>query len=209
MPGADLADEIRNFREITQVLKPASGDLPALKGIDFAGFSLPLTAVGGDHIIYLDFNRRFDMPKRIAAARAKGDTALADRLQASTHRAGVLLADVSGHRETDALVAAMLHQAFLLGVYYELDLFGEITTKLFEHLNQRLYKTTHIHKYVTMVYGEVSERCRWSSRANSGGSPRSSAPISSPFPRSACSRPMPISTSASTRARWATRSATL
>ena len=47
--------------------------------------------------------------------------------------------DVSGHRVTDALLAAMLHQAFLLGAIYELDMFGRITRRLFENLNTRFY----------------------------------------------------------------------
>ena len=95
---------------------------------------------GGDHIIYIDFNQRYDMPRRIAEAEAEGREHVAEHLRECCHRAGILLADVSGHKATDALIAAMMHQAFLLGAYYELDRYGEITTKLFEHLNQRFYR---------------------------------------------------------------------
>jgi hypothetical protein len=34
--------------------------------------------------------------------------------------AGVALIDVCGHQITDALLTAMFHQAFLLGILYEL-----------------------------------------------------------------------------------------
>ena len=81
---------------------------------------------------------------------------VAAKLRECRGRAGILIADVAGHRVTDAVIAAILHQAFLLGVYYELDRFGEVTTKLFEHLNQRFFRTTAVNRYLTMLYGEIS-----------------------------------------------------
>ena len=56
--------------------------------------------------------------------------------------AGIAVIDVSGHRVTDALLTAMLHQAFLLGSLYELDMFGQITKRLFENLNTRFYQSS-------------------------------------------------------------------
>ena len=58
-------------------------------------------------------------------------------------------------------LAAMLHQSFLLGVYYELDRYGEITTRIFEHINMRFYRSTAVNKYFTMIYGEISENGRF------------------------------------------------
>lgn len=166
-----LADELENFQEIAEVLKPSPGAIPELPGIDISSRSVPLQgAAGGDHIIFIDFNRRYDLPRRIERARLDGRDEVADRLRECEHRAGILLADVSGHRVTDALIAAMLHQAFLVGAYYELDRFGEITTKLFEHINQRFFRTTRINKFLTMLYGEISKRGRF--RFISAGHPR-------------------------------------
>src|SRR5204863_632372 len=68
---------------------------------------------------------------------------------------GVL--DVSGHHVTDALLAAMLHQAFLLGSLYELEMSGQITRRLFENINSRFYQSSSRHKFVTMIYGEIAE----------------------------------------------------
>src|SRR3989442_12596770 len=51
----------------------------------------------------------------------------------------------------------MLHQALLLGSLYELDTFGHITRRLFENLNTRFYQSSSLHKFVTMIYGEISE----------------------------------------------------
>ena len=159
---AELRAELANLEEIALATKPASGDLPSLRGVDINGVSIPLRqAIGGDHVIYLDFKQRYDLDRRIREAEAAGLTVVVAGLRQSQCRAGVLVADVSGHKATDALVAAMLHQAFLLGAYYELDLFGEITTKLFEHINQRFYKSTTLNKYLTMLYGEVSEQGRF------------------------------------------------
>ncbi len=159
---AEIRAEFANLEEIALATKPASGDLPELRGVDIDGISMPLRqAIGGDHVIYLDFKQRYDLERRIREAEAAGNERIVAGLRQSQQRAGVLVADVSGHKATDALVAAMLHQAFLLGAYYELDLFGEITTRLFEHINQRFYKSTTLNKYLTMLYGEVSEQGRF------------------------------------------------
>ena len=153
----DLVDELRNFEALTRVLKPSPGNLPKLPGIDIYGVSMPLKgSIGGDHTIYIDFKQRYDLDRRIAEAQRQDQPEVAAALEECRQLAGVLLADVSGHRITDALIAAMLHQAFLLGAYYELDRFGRITSKLFEHINQRFFRTTGVHKYLTMIYGEIS-----------------------------------------------------
>ena len=159
---AEIRAELANLEQIALATKPASGDLPSLRGVDIDGVSMPLRqAIGGDHLIYLDFKQRYDLDRRIREAEEAGRERVVAGLRQSQQRAGVLVADVSGHKATDALVAAMLHQAFLLGAYYELDLFGEITTRLFEHINQRFYKSTTLNKYLTMLYGEVSEQGRF------------------------------------------------
>ena len=161
-PPELLADELKNFRDIAAFLKPSSGEIPHIDGIDIASFSMPLhEIIGGDHVIYIDFNRRYNLERRLARARAKGRTDVANNLEQLKHRAGILVADVSGHRMTDALIAAMLHQSFLLGAYYELDRNGEITTRLFEHLNTRFYRTTAVNKYFTMIYGEIDTEGRF------------------------------------------------
>jgi serine phosphatase RsbU (regulator of sigma subunit) len=68
---------------------------------------------------------------------------------------------VSGHRITDAFIAAMLHQAFLLGAIYELDASGHVTRRLFENLNARFYHSLSSHKFVSLIYGEISEDARF------------------------------------------------
>jgi len=157
-----LKDELQNFQEIASYLNPSPGEIPKLKGVEICGLSMPLKAViGGDHILYIDFTRRYDLPGRIAAALQEGQNDVAEQLRQLKHRAGILVADVSGHRMTDAMIAAMLHQAFLLGVRYELDMFGEVTTRIFEQLNTRFHRTTAIDKYVTMIYGEISDTGRF------------------------------------------------
>jgi serine phosphatase RsbU (regulator of sigma subunit) len=154
--------ELRNFEEILAAIKPSDQYIPKLDGVDIHGVVTPLKGkVGGDHILYLDFNRRYDLDSRIEAAVTEGRTEVAEKLRLNKRRAGILLADVSGHRVTDAVIAAMLHQSFLLGTYYEMDMFGEITTRLFEHINTRFYKTASVNKYFTMIYGEISNEGRF------------------------------------------------
>lgn len=165
-----LAGELDNFEQIAQYLLPQPGDLPLLQGIDVYGGLLPLNgAIGGDHLVYVDFKQRFNLMARIEQALAEGRDAVAERLRRRQRMAGIVLIDVAGHRVTDALLAAMLHQAFLLGAIYELDMHGGITRRLFEHLNARFYKSSGAHKFVSMIYGEISEDARF--RFLSAGQP--------------------------------------
>jgi serine phosphatase RsbU (regulator of sigma subunit) len=151
-----LTEELENFEEIALQLKPDPGEIPKLPGIDIFGATIPLAgAIGGDHIIYIDFKQRHDLDGRIEHARKKGQAQIAANLEEMKQTAGVLLADVSGHMVTDWVLAAMLHQAFLLGAVYELEMFGTITTRLFENINNRFYRSSSVRKFVTMIYGEI------------------------------------------------------
>lgn len=157
-----LLDELGNFQDIAQHLIPTAGEVPTLAGFDIYGKTMPLNgAVGGDHLIYVDFKQRFDLDARIARATARGQHDVADNLRRCKHAAGIALVDVAGHRMTDALLAAMFHQAFLLGANYELDTFGMITQRLFENLNTRFYQSSGAHKFISLLYGEISEDARF------------------------------------------------
>ena len=159
---AQLSRELANFEDIAKYIKPAPGEVPRLQGIEVCGGSLPFNGViGGDHLIYVDFKQRFDLDARIDRAMQEGREDVVENLKRCQRMAGIALLDVSGHHMTDAMMAAMLHQAFLLGAIYELDLFGHITSRLFENLNTRFYQSSGAHKYVSMIYGEISEEARF------------------------------------------------
>jgi serine phosphatase RsbU (regulator of sigma subunit) len=153
-----LTRELDNFQNIAKFLVPLPGEVPRLSGIDVWGGTRPLRGdVGGDHITYVDFKQRFDLNARIERARADDRLDVVDNLERCKRKAGIALIDVAGHRMTDALLAAMLHQAFLLGATYELDRSGQITRRLFENLNTRFYQSSGTHKFVSVIYGEISE----------------------------------------------------
>jgi len=157
-----LTDELANFEEIVKHLIPQPGDVPRLDGIDIYGGTFALHgSVGGDHLIYVDFNQRFDLELRIQQATETGRLGVIENLRRCQKTAGIAVLDVSGHRVTDAFMAAMLHQAFLLGAIYELDLFGQVTQRLFENLNMRFYQSSSEHKFVSLMYGEISEDARF------------------------------------------------
>jgi serine phosphatase RsbU (regulator of sigma subunit) len=153
-----LRRELDNFQDIAKYLLPLPGEVPRLQGIDVWGGLMPVTgSIGGDHITYVDFKQRFDLQARMARAREEGKLDVVANLKRCQQMAGIALIDVAGHRMTDALLAAMLHQAFLMGATYELDTFGHITQRLFENLNTRFYQSSAAHKFVSLIYGEIAE----------------------------------------------------
>ena len=154
---AELEHELANFRSMMEYVNQIPDDI-SLANIEARGETFPLNGVlGGDHIIFLDFKRRYNLDARIDCALRNGRDGVAERLAECRDRVGVLLADASGHETTDALLTAMLHQAFLTGVLYELETQGHVTAKLFDILNTRFHKSSSISKYLTMIYGEISE----------------------------------------------------
>jgi serine phosphatase RsbU (regulator of sigma subunit) len=155
-----LSSEFKNFLEIAKYILPLPGEIPNLTGIQVYGGIIPFNGIcGGDHLIYVDFKKRFDLDARIRQATERGRPDIVGNLERLRRMAGILLLDVSGHHATDALLGAMLHQAFLLGAIYELDVYGTITKRLFENLNTRFYNSSSLNKFVTMIYGEISEDC--------------------------------------------------
>jgi serine phosphatase RsbU (regulator of sigma subunit) len=150
--------ELVNFEGITTRLKPCSGEIPEVNGIDIYGEAIPCNGVaGGDHIIYLDFNNRYDLDHRIAEAQKANLPGVVEKLKLNKRRGGILLADAAGHNITDALLVSMLHQAFLTGVQYELTRNGEVTADLFEILNTRFFNSSSLSKFITLIYGEISD----------------------------------------------------
>lgn len=154
----ELSSELRNFEEIARGILPRPGSVPSLAGMDVYGQILPLNGIaGGDHLIYVDFKKRYDLDARIKKATEAGRPDIVSNLERCRRTAGIALIDVAGHHGTDAMLAAMFHQAFLVGALYELDISGSITRRLFENLNQRFNRTSSVNKFITLLYGEISE----------------------------------------------------
>lgn len=150
-----LNSELKNFSALVHNFDAPPSELPEVPWIDVYGEALPRNGkAGGDHIIYVDFKKRYKMDKLIREA----PDGLKDKLRATAARAGIVVLDVEGHDYGAAFIASVFHQAFLLGVSYELRFFGEITTTLFDNINTRFYNSSGIHKTLTMVYGEITER---------------------------------------------------
>jgi serine phosphatase RsbU (regulator of sigma subunit) len=153
-----LESELANFRSMMEHVNQIPDEV-SLANVEVAARSFPLNGIlGGDHIILLDFKQRYNLETRIDEALRRGREEVAERLRSCRERVGVLLADSCGHGMTDALLTAMLHQAFLTGVLYELETEGHVTAKLFENLNTRFVQSSSINKFVTMIYGEISDR---------------------------------------------------
>jgi serine phosphatase RsbU (regulator of sigma subunit) len=159
---AQLASELDNFHEVARSFIPTPGDIPNVDGIDIFGGTLALSgSLGGDLIVYLDFKQFFDLDARIHHALDVGRPEVVENLRACQCKAGIALIDVSGHRVTDAFLAATLHQALLLGAVYELDMSGQVTKRLFENLNTQLCQSWAENRFASLIYGEISDDGRF------------------------------------------------
>jgi serine phosphatase RsbU (regulator of sigma subunit) len=169
----NLAEELRHGAQyLAQRLMPAAGAIPHIPGIDIYGLTVPLNGVaGGDLITYVSFEDRFDLDARVRRALAQGQSGIAQTIQRLKRKGGVLVADVAGHDFTDAARALLLHQAFHTGALYEMDLHGQITTRLFEQINTRFCKSSTLRNlaadrdaasFITLIYGEISQTGRFS-----------------------------------------------
>jgi len=160
----DNSQELDNFETLTRETIPRPGEIPNISGFDIYGESIPIRGpVGGDHIIYLDFKNRYDLEEEIKEVLQdkRFTKKTKNRIIANIHslktKAGLLIADVSGHYLTDFSFASRLHDSFLIGVLYEIEDRGDVTPNLFRKLNTRLYNSSSFDKYITMIYGEISE----------------------------------------------------
>ena len=152
-----LERELSNFRSMMEYVNWIPDEV-SLANIEVFGQTFPQNGLlGGDHVIVVDFKRRYKLDARIESALGNGQQDVARRLDLCRDKVGILLADSAGHAMTDALLTAMLHQAFLTGVLYELETEGHVTAKLFEVLNTRFAQSSSVSKFLTMIYGEISE----------------------------------------------------
>ncbi len=70
MQFSDHSNELYNFLNIAKNIKPAPGEIPLIEGLDIYGETIPLSGdVSGDHIIYVDFAKRFNINERVKRAK--------------------------------------------------------------------------------------------------------------------------------------------
>src|SRR5438093_11873162 len=112
-PAGVLIGELKNLQDIADCIKPSRADLPVLDGVDVYGETLCLNeAGGGDHIIDVDFQKRYDLQARIERADAQGRDDIVENLKRCRRRAGSVVFYVSGHHVAVSVVAAMIDLRF-------------------------------------------------------------------------------------------------
>ena len=103
---SQITDELKNFERIAKAIKPKPGSIPELDGIDVHGEIIPLNGiVGGDHLIYMDFKKRYDLDARIRRAEERGAPRSFSTWNAARTLRGIALIDVAGHQSTDSMLA--------------------------------------------------------------------------------------------------------
>lgn len=176
-----IKNTLQRLDQRVKYIKPSPGEIPRVRGMDIYGETLPqLGTFGGDHIIYIDFSKRYNLDARIEKIehrwleeirefsqreitqnphiqkKKREKDRIIQALEMCKNKAGVLVADVKGHDESGSFIVGMLHQSFLTGALYEMKLYGHITTNLFEKLNTRFYNSSSVDDFFTMIYGEIA-----------------------------------------------------
>ena len=89
-PLQELTGELENFQSIASHIMPLPGEVPEVSGMDIYGNTIPLSGItGGDHIIYVDFKKRFDLTARIAQAAAAERSDIVANLERCRRMAGI------------------------------------------------------------------------------------------------------------------------
>ena len=145
--NASLRSEIENFTHLLKPIVPIQGTMPSVRGVDIHGENIPLNEIGGDLLLFLDFNDRYNIPSINHENRQ-------DDLCETMTKAGVAIIDSSGHSATTSYLGSAFYYALATGLLYELEEYGHITTGLFEKLNHIFYNQDGI--FLTMTYGEIS-----------------------------------------------------
>ena len=148
---AHLVRELENFQDIASHLLPLPGEVPRLPGIDVWGGPARCPERSAATTSFTSTSSSDSTSRREFPGLNEGRKDIADNLRRCQNSAGIALIDVAGHRMTDALLAAMLHQAFLVGALYELDMNGHVTRRLFENLNSRFYQSSAAHKFLSLI----------------------------------------------------------
>ena len=114
--------ELENFESQTRSAQPRPGEIPEIRGFDICGETFPYRGrTGGDHIIYLDFKKRYDLDGRIRDVldderfTAANKRRIVENIRQLKTKGGLMIADVAGHFRTDFSFAVRLHDAFLKG----------------------------------------------------------------------------------------------
>ena len=91
----NIEEEIENYLTVLGRIRPHRA-AERLETIDVYGESHYLSgAAGGDHIIYLNFDQRYDIQRRSDHALSEGNGHVAAKVLQNRDRIGVLLADVN------------------------------------------------------------------------------------------------------------------
>lgn len=166
-----LEAELANVFDLGMRIAPRKEDMPRMQNIDIYGASVQVNGhSGGDHVMFVDFKRdpNIGLEHMIEIARKESSRDFVMKLESNRGKSAVIVADVSGHSATDVAISYALHQAFMVAAPYELEKHGEITTELFERLDTpfvRVFSKDNLTgsgifskiRYITLIYGEISE----------------------------------------------------
>lgn len=136
----------RSLIEVLDAYTPVALDYSCtVPRIEMAGFSLPQNgARGGDlafPVMFLAPEERESQAYSLHPDDVRSQ-AVVHALKKGPSRLGLFLADATGHRLVDGVLASMLYHAARVGVHYELRIHDDVGSTLAQTLNDVFYRGT-------------------------------------------------------------------
>ncbi len=125
-------EELVSIADMQRRIMPATNLIQNFGPYEVFGGTLPLDSVGGDFYDFIDM-ARFSIDGRL----------------------GVVIADISGHGLSAAMLLRDFNTALYTGISFEAHYAEDTTPLLFQKLNRRMYRSSLANQFVSAFYGEL------------------------------------------------------
>ncbi|HSR51486.1 MAG TPA: PP2C family protein-serine/threonine phosphatase [Acidobacteriota bacterium] len=130
--SSELEEEFISVAEMQRKIMPDPNIVRRYHDFDIYGGTLPIQWVGGDFYDFISL-KGFHIQERL----------------------GLVIADVSGHGLSAAMLVRDFNTALYAGIAFEAHYANDTTPLLFEILNSRMFRSSLANQYITAFYGEL------------------------------------------------------
>ncbi|HSR66336.1 MAG TPA: PP2C family protein-serine/threonine phosphatase [Acidobacteriota bacterium] len=131
-PQREIEEEFISVAEMQRKILPEPKIVRRYRDFRIFGGTLPIEWVGGDFYDFIEL-QGFNIEERL----------------------GVVIADVSGHGLSAAMLVRDFNTALYTGIAFEAHYAKDTTPLLFEKLNRRMFRSSLANQFITAFYAEL------------------------------------------------------